>query len=59
MTAKPFVVAPKDYADALDIVGERVTVLASGEATGQRGREGSGPPPHHHRSSSGSARTRR
>ena len=54
MAAKPFVVAPRDYAPALDIVGEHVTVLASGEATEsyeifyQRGPEGSGPPPHSH-----------
>lgn len=54
MAAKPFVVGPKDYAPPLDIVGEHVTVLASGEATGgyeiflQRGPEGSGPPPHSH-----------
>lgn len=52
MAVKPFVVAPKDYAPALNIVGEHVTVLASGEATEgyevflQRGPEGSGPPPH-------------
>ena len=54
MEIKPFVVAPKDYAPALNIVGEHVTVLASGEATAgyeiflQRGPEGSGPPPHSH-----------
>jgi quercetin dioxygenase-like cupin family protein len=54
MTAKPFVVAPADHPDPLGIVGEQVTVLASGEATGayevflQRGPEGSGPPPHSH-----------
>ena len=54
MAVKPFVVAPKDYAPALNIVGEHVTVLASGEATEsyevflQRGPEGSGPPPHSH-----------
>ncbi len=54
MPAKPFVVAPKDYAPPLNIVGEHVTVLASGEATEgyeiflQRGPEGSGPPPHSH-----------
>jgi quercetin dioxygenase-like cupin family protein len=54
MPAKPFVVAPKDYAADLNIVGERVTVLASGEQTEgyeiflQRGPEGSGPPPHSH-----------
>ncbi len=54
MTAKPFIVTPKDYAPALNIVGDQVTVLASGEATDgyeiflQRGPEGSGPPPHSH-----------
>jgi len=54
MAAKPFFVAPESYASALDIVGERVTVLASGEATEgyeiflQRGPESSGPPPHSH-----------
>ena len=54
MGVRPFVVAPKDYAPALNIVGEHVTVLASGEATAgyeiflQRGLEGSGPPPHSH-----------
>jgi quercetin dioxygenase-like cupin family protein len=54
MDVKPFVVAPEDYAAELDIVGEHVTVLASGEATGgyeiflQRGPDGSGPPPHSH-----------
>ena len=54
MTATPFIVEPHDQAAALDIVGEHVTVLASGDATGsyeiflQRGPEGSGPPPHEH-----------
>jgi quercetin dioxygenase-like cupin family protein len=54
MAAQSFVVTPKDYAPALNIVGEHVTVLASGEATEgyevflQRGPEGSGPPPHSH-----------
>jgi len=54
MAVKPFVVTPKDYAPALDLVGEKLTILASGEATGgyelflQRGPEGSGPPPHSH-----------
>jgi quercetin dioxygenase-like cupin family protein len=54
MAPKPFIVAPNDYAATLDIVGEHVTVLASGEATQgyeiflQRGPEGSGPPPHEH-----------
>lgn len=54
MPPSAFVVAPEDYAPALDIVGEHVTVLASGEQTRgyevflQRGPEGSGPPPHSH-----------
>jgi quercetin dioxygenase-like cupin family protein len=54
MAAKPFIVGPTTYAPTLDIVGEQVTVLASGEATEgyeiflQRGPEGSGPPPHSH-----------
>ena len=54
MAVEPFVVAPEDYAPTLNIVGEHVTVLASGEATEgyevflQRGPEGSGPPPHNH-----------
>jgi hypothetical protein len=54
MTVRPFIVSPEDYSDALDIVGEHVTVLASGKATEgyeiflQRGSEGSGPPPHSH-----------
>jgi len=48
MGVRPFVVAPKDYEPPLNIVGEHVTVLASGEATAgyeiflQRGSEGSG-----------------
>ena len=54
MAVAPFVVTPSDYAPTLNIVGEHVTVLASGEATQgyeiflQRGPEGSGPPPHTH-----------
>jgi quercetin dioxygenase-like cupin family protein len=54
MAVKPFVVTPEKYAPTLNIVGEHVTVLASGEATEsyevflQRGPEGSGPPPHSH-----------
>jgi hypothetical protein len=32
MAARPFVVTPADYASTLDIVGEHVTVLASGES---------------------------
>jgi len=54
MPREALIVTPEDYAPALNIVGEHVTVLASGEATGgyevflQRGPEGSGPPPHSH-----------
>jgi quercetin dioxygenase-like cupin family protein len=54
MSPKPFVVAPKDYDRKLNIVGEQITVLASGARTGsyevflQQGPEGSGPPPHNH-----------
>jgi quercetin dioxygenase-like cupin family protein len=54
MAAKPLVVTPQNYAPPLNIVGEQVTVLASGEETAgyeiflQRGPEGSGPPPHSH-----------
>lgn len=54
MTPKPFVVTPEDYARSLDVVGEKITVLASKEATQgyeiflQEGPEGSGPPPHSH-----------
>ena len=46
MAVKPLIVAPEDYVPALNIVGEHVTVLASGEATEgyeiflQRGPEG-------------------
>jgi quercetin dioxygenase-like cupin family protein len=51
---EPFIVAPEDYADSRDIVGEHVTGLASGERTQGyvsfllRGPAGSGPPPHSH-----------
>ena len=54
MTARPFFVMPKHYAQPLNVVGEHITVLASGEATGgyeiflQAGPEGSGPIPHSH-----------
>ena len=54
MPAKPFAITPQDYPSALNIVGERLTILASGEATGgyeiflQQGPAGSGPPPHSH-----------
>jgi hypothetical protein len=54
MTRQPFVVQPADYPRSLNVVGEHITVLASGTATGgyeiflQEGAEGSGPPPHCH-----------
>lgn len=54
MTPAPFVVTPENYAPALDLLGVRITVLASNEATGgyeitlQEGAEGAGPPPHRH-----------
>ncbi len=54
MSPKPFVVTPKDYDKPLNIVGEQLTILASGARTGgyevflQQGPEGSGPPPHFH-----------
>lgn len=34
MTAKAFFFAPNDYARPLNVVGEHITVLASGAATG-------------------------
>ena len=34
MPAKAFVVTPKDYQRPLNVVGEHITVLASGDATG-------------------------
>jgi quercetin dioxygenase-like cupin family protein len=54
MNAQAFVVTPKDYPRPLNVVGEHITVLASGLATGgyeifqQQGPEGSGPIPHSH-----------
>ena len=54
MKTQPFVVCPNNYPQPLNVVGEQITVLASGEATGsyeiflQKGPEGSGPPPHKH-----------
>lgn len=54
MNPQPFVVTPGEYARALNVVGEKITVLASREATHgyeiflQEGPEGSGPPPHSH-----------
>lgn len=54
MKAKPFVLAPKDHAPALHVLGVDVTVLASNSATNayeitlQQGGAGMGPPPHSH-----------
>lgn len=51
---KPFVVTPQDRPEPLNLVGEHLTVLASGQQTEgyelflQGGPEGSGPPPHNH-----------
>jgi quercetin dioxygenase-like cupin family protein len=48
------VVTPEDRPQALNVVGEQITVLADGATTGsyeifrQAGPEGSGPPPHNH-----------
>src|SRR3974377_2350833 len=50
----PFIVMPGQTPRPLNVVGEKITVLASGEQTGgceiflQVGPEGSGPPPHNH-----------
>jgi quercetin dioxygenase-like cupin family protein len=55
MDTKPFIVDPNDYARALDVVGMKITVLASNAATNgceitvQEGDEGTGPPPHSHK----------
>lgn len=49
-----YVMAPEDRPTSLNVVGEQITVLASGDQTGtfeiffQAGPEGSGPPPHSH-----------
>ena len=54
MKPQPFVVNPDAYAPALNVVGERITVLASNASTQgyeiflQQGEEGTGPPPHSH-----------
>jgi quercetin dioxygenase-like cupin family protein len=50
----PFIVMPGQAPQPLNVVGEKITVLASSEQTGrceiflQVGPEGSGPPPHNH-----------
>ena len=49
-----FFIEPAGYPRPLEVVGVRITVLASAKKTGayevllQDGVEGSGPPPHHH-----------
>ena len=54
MDREPLVVTPADRDRALDVVGTKVTVLASNAVTGgyeitlQEGDEGTGPPPHKH-----------
>jgi quercetin dioxygenase-like cupin family protein len=51
---QPFIVTPSKAPRPLKVVGEEITVLASGAQTGsyeifrQAGPEGSGPPPHKH-----------
>jgi quercetin dioxygenase-like cupin family protein len=50
----PIIIVDKSAPRPLNVVGEHITVLASGEQTGsyevfhQEGSEGSGPPPHKH-----------
>ena len=52
---KPFVLTPNEYQQPLNVLGIRVTVLATNvatqsyEVTLQQGDEGMGPPPHSHR----------
>lgn len=54
MKGKVLVLKPADRARALDVVGTRITVLASNAQTHaygitlQQGDEGTGPPPHRH-----------
>ena len=54
MELQPFVVTPSAYARSLNVVGEKITVLASNVLTHgyeiflQQGNEGTGPPPHSH-----------
>lgn len=54
MKIQAFVVTPDNYPSALDVLGTKVTVLASNTATQayeftlQRGDEGTGPPLHSH-----------
>jgi len=54
MTKTHYVMKPDQRPEALDVVGTKVTILASSSETGcygitfQKGEEGSGPPPHSH-----------
>lgn len=54
MMPQPFVVTPNTYARPLNVVGEKITVLASNASTQgyeiflQQGDEGTGPPLHSH-----------
>ena len=54
MSGTGFIAAMTDQARPLNVLGERITVLASGKATGsyemfrQDGDAGQGPPPHSH-----------
>ena len=54
MKTQAFVVTPNDYDPPLNVLGMKVTVLASNtatqayEITRQQGEEGMGPPPHSH-----------
>ena len=54
MNAQPFIVAPQNYAPAMNVLGVQITVLASNAATRgyeitlQQGEHGVGPPPHSH-----------
>ncbi len=54
MTTAPFIHLASDHPRALNVLGEKITVLASGEVTGgyeifiQKGDAGVGPPPHAH-----------
>ncbi len=54
MSSKLFILKPSDRKPALNVIGTKVTVLASGadiqdqQITVQSGDEGMGPPPHSH-----------
>jgi quercetin dioxygenase-like cupin family protein len=54
MKPESFIVTPTTRADALNVIGMDITVLATNvqtqgyEITLQKGAEGMGPPPHHH-----------